>query len=90
MLWPCLSVHWATNTDIACVYQAARDKYREVEPTGMHCDLIFHFIECQALILSPICPHITEHIWKLIGKVGLNVTLSDTVLLGSKTRFLFV
>jgi len=35
----------------------------------MHCDLVFQFIESQALILSPICPHITEHIWRLIGKV---------------------
>jgi len=49
--------------------QAARDKYRELEPAGMHSDLVFQFIECQALILSPICPHITEHIWQLIGKV---------------------
>jgi leucyl-tRNA synthetase len=35
----------------------------------MHCDLVFQFIEYQLLILSPICPHITEHIWQLLGKV---------------------
>ena len=59
-------------TRCLCVwYQAARDKYRELEPTGMHSDLVFQFIENQALILSPICPHITEHIWRLIGKVEL-------------------
>jgi len=50
--------------------QAARDKYRELEPAGMHCALVFQFIESQALILSPICPHVTEHIWQLIGKVS--------------------
>lgn len=50
--------------------QAFRDKYREVETEGMHRDLIFRFIETQTLILSPICPHLCEHIWKLLGKVS--------------------
>jgi len=59
-----------------CPYcQAARDKYRELEPAGMHCELVFQFIESQALILSPVCPHITEHIWQLIGKVSLSLFL---------------
>lgn len=48
--------------------QAARDKYRELSLDGMHLDLIMHFIEVQALLLSPICPHITEFVWTLIGK----------------------
>lgn len=49
--------------------QAARDKYRELCLDGMHCDLIFRFIEVQALLLSPICPHVAEHVWSLLGKV---------------------
>ncbi|XP_023211298.1 leucine--tRNA ligase, cytoplasmic-like [Centruroides sculpturatus] len=50
-------------------YQAARDKYREMTVNeGMHRYLVFLFIETQVLILSPICPHICEHIWGLIGK----------------------
>ncbi|XP_076359544.1 leucyl-tRNA synthetase isoform X1 [Tachypleus tridentatus] len=50
-------------------FQAARDKYRELTIIeGMHHDLVFQFIEIQALILCPICPHICEYIWKLIGK----------------------
>uniref|UniRef100_A0A8B9ZHL6 Leucine--tRNA ligase, cytoplasmic n=1 Tax=Anas platyrhynchos TaxID=8839 RepID=A0A8B9ZHL6_ANAPL len=36
-------------------FQAAKDKYRE-------------FIEVQTLILAPICPHLCEHIWSLLGK----------------------
>ncbi|KAK9875815.1 hypothetical protein WA026_009601 [Henosepilachna vigintioctopunctata] len=48
--------------------QAARDKYRELSLNGMHLDLILRFIEVQALILSPICPHVAEHVWKLLGK----------------------
>lgn len=48
--------------------QACRDKYREYELDGMHKDLIFRFIEVQTLMLSPICPHLCEHIWHLLGK----------------------
>lgn len=35
----------------------------------MNKDLIFRFIEVQALLLSPITPHISEYIWKKLGKV---------------------
>ncbi|GFS89453.1 leucine--tRNA ligase, cytoplasmic [Nephila pilipes] len=49
--------------------QAARDKYRELTVKElMSRDLVFKFIEVQVLLLSPICPHICEHIWKLLGK----------------------
>lgn len=44
--------------------QTARDKYRELCGTaGMHVDLVFEYISRQALLLSPICPHVSEHIW---------------------------
>ena len=36
---------------------------------GMNWELVERFIEIQALLLSPICPHVTEHIWTLLGKV---------------------
>ncbi len=52
------------------LFQASRDKYRELEMQGMHRDLVFQFIESQILILSPICPHLCEHIWQMLGKVG--------------------
>lgn len=51
-------------------YQAARDKNRELSVDGLHKDLIFYFIETQVLILSPICPHVCEHVWSLLGKSG--------------------
>lgn len=35
----------------------------------MRADLVFRFIETQALILSPICPHTAERVWKILGKV---------------------
>ena len=45
--------------------QAARDRYREVTfgIEGMHRDLVHRFISVQAVILSPIAPHIADHIW---------------------------
>lgn len=49
--------------------QAVRDKYRELSYLeGMHKDLIYRFIEVQALLMSPICPHVAEHVWGLLGK----------------------
>lgn len=49
--------------------QLVRDKYRELtQNEGMHAELIMKFIEVQALLMSPICPHVAEHIYNLIGK----------------------
>jgi leucyl-tRNA synthetase len=50
--------------------QNARDRYRKVSASSespVHRDLICHFITVQALILSPICPHICERIWQMLG-----------------------
>lgn len=52
-------------------FQRARDSYRELCGTNnMHIDLVFEFIERQALLMSPVCPHVAEHIWALLGKQG--------------------
>ncbi|KAL0994734.1 hypothetical protein UPYG_G00126440 [Umbra pygmaea] len=51
-------------------FQAAKDKYRELAIEGMHLDLVFQFIEQQTLLLAPICPHLCEHTWGLMGKTG--------------------
>jgi leucyl-tRNA synthetase len=49
--------------------QASRDKYRELTlMEGMNKDLVIQFIEVQAVLLSPICPHVAEHVWQLLGK----------------------
>lgn len=37
----------------------------------MRKDLVMRFIEVQAILLAPICPHWSEYVWKLIGKVHL-------------------
>lgn len=49
-------------------FQAAKDKYRELAIEGMQRDLVLQFIETQTLLLNPICPHLCEHIWSLLGK----------------------
>jgi leucyl-tRNA synthetase len=48
---------------------AARDRYLLLVAggDGVHRDLIVHFIKVQAILLSPFCPHICEHIWGLLG-----------------------
>ncbi|VDK83810.1 unnamed protein product [Litomosoides sigmodontis] len=53
-------------------YQSYRDKYREYcgGDTEMHVDMVLKWIETQAIILSPICPHISEQIWQILGKKG--------------------
>ncbi|XP_023719328.1 leucine--tRNA ligase, cytoplasmic isoform X2 [Cryptotermes secundus] len=49
--------------------QASRDKYRELTLVeGMHKDLVIRFIKVQALLLSPVCPHVAEHVWELLGE----------------------
>lgn len=44
-------------------YQASRDYYREASVT-MHRDLVLRYIETQALLLTPIAPHIAEYFWR--------------------------
>lgn len=55
--------------------QAAKDKYRELAIEGMHRDLVFQFIERQTLLLAPICPHLCEYTWSLLGKVKKNMDM---------------
>lgn len=53
--------------------QGARDTYRDMmklTQKGPHRDVIMHYISVQYLLLAPICPHICEHVWKLIGNEG--------------------
>ncbi|XP_032388845.1 leucine--tRNA ligase, cytoplasmic [Etheostoma spectabile] len=61
-------------------FQAAKDKYRELAIEGMHRDLVFQFIERQTLLLAPICPHLCEHTWGLLGKTSLLMKASWPVV----------
>jgi len=47
--------------------QIARDWYREITAdVGMHVDLIKYWIRISALLVQPIIPHFSEHIWTSI------------------------
>jgi len=48
-------------------FQSIRDWYREVTAdVGMHADLVLYWIRSAALLVTPIAPHFTEHIWSAI------------------------
>jgi len=51
-------------------FQLSRDKYRELCNCmgGMNKELIYRFIEIQTILLAPVCPHVCEHVWGLLGK----------------------
>jgi leucyl-tRNA synthetase len=50
-------------------FQSARDWYREATAgEGMHHDLVSKFIEAQALMLAPVAPHWSEHVWTTLLK----------------------
>ncbi|GMT20866.1 hypothetical protein PFISCL1PPCAC_12163 [Pristionchus fissidentatus] len=56
-------------------YTTIRDRYRELcgGEANMAVDLVFQWIETQALIVSPIAPHVAEQVWELLGKQGFIV-----------------
>ncbi|GAA5814564.1 hypothetical protein MFLAVUS_008062 [Mucor flavus] len=55
--------------------QAAKDAYQlACTINGMHKDLVMRYIEVQTLVLAPITPHWSEHMWgKVLKKDGLVV-----------------
>merc|ERR1712048_1000229 len=46
--------------------QSARDFWRN-NCDGFHKDLVKKFIETQIILLCPICPHWSEHMWEKLG-----------------------
>ncbi|XP_077231857.1 ATP binding/leucine-tRNA ligases/aminoacyl-tRNA ligase [Tasmannia lanceolata] len=49
--------------------QAARDEYRfSCGVGGMNRDLLFRFMDVQTRLITPICPHYAEHVWKELLK----------------------
>lgn len=54
--------------------QTAKDKYLQLSALdAINWPLILRFIELQITLLSPICPHVAEHVWTLIGKVSFRI-----------------
>jgi leucyl-tRNA synthetase len=52
--------------------QTYRDSYREATADiGMHHDLVMQWMRVQALLMMPVAPHFSEHIWRgILGEKG--------------------
>ncbi|GLJ16023.1 hypothetical protein SUGI_0265820 [Cryptomeria japonica] len=49
--------------------QAARDEYRlSCGLGGMNRDLLWRFMDIQTRLITPLCPHYAEHVWKEVLK----------------------
>ncbi|GAA5982156.1 hypothetical protein JCM11641_000605 [Rhodosporidiobolus odoratus] len=57
---------------------SARDLYQMATASegGMHVDLALRFIRIQALLITPIAPHVAEHIWSTILSESTSVQLA--------------
>ncbi|KAH9929466.1 leucine-tRNA ligase [Fomitopsis serialis] len=57
--------------------QSARDWYREVTgDVGMHAELLSWWIRVAALMICPIAPHFSEHVWTSVLKEPQSVQLA--------------
>lgn len=58
--------------------QSSRDWYREVTAdSGMHGDLIEWWIRVATLLVAPIAPHFSEHVWSTLLKEPKSVQLAQ-------------
>lgn len=55
--------------------QLARDEYRlSCGAAGMNRDLLWRFMDVQTRLITPICPHYAEHVWrKILKKEGFAI-----------------
>jgi leucyl-tRNA synthetase len=58
-------------------FQSTRDWYREVTAdVGMHHELVQYWIRTAALVVTPIAPHFSEHIWTAILRNPKSIQLA--------------
>eukprot|EP00488_Nonionellina_sp_1-RS-2012_P000536 TRINITY_DN11444_c0_g1_i1.p1 TRINITY_DN11444_c0_g1~~TRINITY_DN11444_c0_g1_i1.p1 ORF type:complete len:134 (-),score=15.04 TRINITY_DN11444_c0_g1_i1:663-1064(-) len=63
------------DSETYCVFgyhilQSNADYYVAHVDNGIHREVIQRYIDVQLLLLSPVCPHITEFIWSKIHKLN--------------------
>ena len=58
-------------------FQSIRDWYREVtSEVGMHRDLVLYWVRIASLLVTPIAPHFSEHVWTGILQEPSSVQLA--------------
>eukprot|EP00268_Persea_americana_P036135 TRINITY_DN3560_c0_g1_i1.p1 TRINITY_DN3560_c0_g1~~TRINITY_DN3560_c0_g1_i1.p1 ORF type:complete len:1141 (-),score=255.15 TRINITY_DN3560_c0_g1_i1:202-3495(-) len=76
--------------------QAARDEYRfSCGVGGMNRDLLWQFMDAQTRLITPICPHYAEHVWKellkrdgFVVKAGWPAADSPDLILKKANKYL--
>jgi leucyl-tRNA synthetase len=54
-------------------FQTCKDDYKvDCDVNGMRHDLVMRFIELQCVIMAPITPHVSQHVWGLLKKDKFN------------------
>lgn len=72
--WNCSTNYKDALKDGFYELQSARDWYREVTAdTGMHATLAELFVRVSALLVLPIAPHFSEHLWQHILREASSV-----------------
>lgn len=66
-----------------CFFEFVHDFGRYRESVGadktahsfanMHVNLFLRYVECQTIMLAPICPHTAEHIWGMFAPVATGI-----------------
>ncbi|XP_060670143.1 leucine--tRNA ligase, cytoplasmic isoform X1 [Ziziphus jujuba] len=76
--------------------QTARDEYRfSCGYGGMNHDLVYRFMDVQTRLISPICPHYAEYVWRellkkegFVVKAGWPVSATPDLTLKSANKYL--
>jgi len=76
--------------------QAARDEYRfSCGAGGMNYDLVWRFMDVQTRLITPICPHYSEYVWRkllkrngFVLKAGWPVADAPDLTLKSSNKYL--
>lgn len=63
-----LKYSWFQLQNERDAYKLAMDAEKNIG--NMHVDVLRRYIEVQALLLSPLCPHYAQHVWEITGLAG--------------------
>jgi leucyl-tRNA synthetase len=84
------------NALVAGVFELshARDNYRLAETGALNKGLLSRWMEAFTIMISPFCPHFSQHCWEKLGKDGFVVNArwpeaaAENELLSAKMKYL--